>query len=758
MARLPQATLGLAWVLAAMGTAQAQTATETVLHSFDPNPAMGANPYAGVVRDPAGNLYGTAYLGGTAHLGVVYKLDTAGHETVLHSFAGGADGANPQAGVILDSAGNLYGTASRGGGPYNEGVVFKLDSSGNETVLYAFSGQADGGGPFGGVVRDPAGNLYGTAVGGGTADWGVVFKLDTEGNLSVLHDFLAEADGAEPYAGLIRDPAGNLFGTSRGGLGHGGVIYKVDTAGQFTVLHSFTGGADGQFLSGGLFRDSAGNLYGTTLYGGKMDAGVVYKLDTNGHETVLYSFSGGADGGYPLASVVLDSGVLYGTTSGGGTATGRGGPGVVYKIDTAGRETVLYSFSGAADGDEPEAGVVLDAAGNLYGTTHLGGSAKGDNGLGVVFKLSASGEETAYRFPAPADGGNPNAGVARDQTGNLYGTTVDGGAANVGVIYKVDTTGRETVLYNFTGGADGAFPYSTLMLDAAGNLYGTASSGGEAGWGTVFELSPEGQLTVLWSFTGGADGGSPYGGVIHDSAGNLYGTTWSGGNKTSPCPVDGCGVVYRLDPAGQETTLYTFSGPDGSNPGAAVALDAAGNVYGTTGNGGIGGGTCAFGCGTVFEVNSAGQETVLYNFAGGADGGYPASGVAMDPAGNLYGTAEVDGAGNCGVIFKVPAAGGFTVAYSFTGESDGCSPVSAPVFDSAGNLYGTSAESDSTGGAVYRLNTGGEFKVLYSFADAAGGRNPDGGVIFDPAGNLYGTTSRGGNTSGGGVVFKLTLQ
>ena len=637
--------------------------------------------------------------------------------------------------------------------------MFKLDPAGNETVLYTFTGQADGGAPFAGVVRDPAGNLYGTAVDGGTGQWGVVFKLDAAGNYTVLHNFGAGADGAQPYAGVIRDPAGNLFGTSRGGSGNAGVIYKVDTAGQFTVLRSFTGGADGRFPSGGLFRDSAGNLYGTTFYGGNVDAGVVFKLDTSGHETVLHSFTGGADGGYPLASVVLDAGTLYGTTSGGGATPGPGGPGVVFKIDTAGHETVLYSFSGGADGDQPEAGVMLDPAGNLYGTTHLGGSAKGDNGLGTVFMLSASGIETAYRFPPPADGGNPNAGVVRDSAGNLYGTTLVGGTANAGVIYKLDTTGRETVLYNFTGGADGAHPYSNMILDPAGNLYGTANSGGTAGWGTLYKLSPAGVLTVLWSFTGRDDGGGPYGGVIRDSAGNLYGTTWSGGNKTSPCPVDGCGVVYRLDAAGQETALYSFSGPDGSNPGAALALDSAGNLYGTTGNGGNGGGACAFGCGTVFKLNSAGQETVLYNFTGGADGGYPASGVAMDPAGNLYGTAAFDGAGNSGAIFRVETTGIFSVLYSFTGGTDGRDPMSSVVFDSAGNLYGTSLAGESTGGAVYQLNAAGEFTVLYSFAGTAGGDDPDGGVILDPAGNLYGTTNGGGaNASDGGVVFKLTLR
>ena len=238
---------------------------------------------------------------------------------------------------------------------------------------------ADGAWPNEGVIRDSAGNLYGTTSQGGTAGWGVVYKLDTAGHETVLYTFTGGADGGWPYVGVMRDPAGNLYGTATyGGTAGAGVVFKLDTAGQEAVLYSFTGGADGRNPYGGVIRDSAGNLYGTTVEGGTANSGVVYKLDTTGHETVLYSFTGGPDGGGPSGVIRDSAGNLYGTAS-GGTA----GQGVVYELDTAGQETVLHSFTGGADGYYPNGGVIRDSAGNLYGTTSNGGQTGG----GVVFKL-----------------------------------------------------------------------------------------------------------------------------------------------------------------------------------------------------------------------------------------------------------------------------------------------------------------------------------------------------------------------------------
>src|ERR1039458_8699972 len=710
-------------------------AWDIVLHNFG-CPPRGANPQAGVIRDSAGNLYGTTFLGGTANWGVVYKLDTAGHQTVLHSFAGGTDGGDPTAAVIRDSAGNLYGTTEFGGAA-NAGVVYKMDTTGHEIVLYSFTGGADGRYPEAGVIRDSVGNLYGTASNGGTANAGVVYKLDTTGHATVLYSFTGGADGGDPYAGVIRDSGGNLYGTTPfGGTAQAGVVFKLDTAGQETVLYSFTGGTDGRWPSAGVIRDSAGNFYGTTGQGGTAGAGVVYRVDTTGHETVLYSFTGGADGRYPAAGVIRDSsGNLYGTTQYGGAANA----GVVYKLDTTGHETVLYSFPGGADGLNPYAGVVRDSAGNLYGTTPNGGTP----GWGIVYELDTAGQETVlYNFPGAADGSYPSAGVIRDSTGDLYGTTEYGGAANAGVVYKLDTTGLEVVLYTFTGLDDGANPYAGVVRDSAGNLYGTTVSGGTANAGVVYKLDTTGHETVLYSFTGGADGGHPYAGVVRDSAGNLYGTANEGGTANA-------GVVYEVDTTGHQNVLYSFTVvADGGFPYAGVIRDSAGNLYGTTANGGTAN------LGVVYKLDTTAPETVLYSFAGGTYGGQPYAGLVSDPAGHLYGTIKGGVMTGAGLVYEL-AEDHENVLYSFTGGADGSHP-NAVICDPAGNLYGTTVNGGTANsGVVYELDTVGQETVLYTFTGGEDGGSPQAGVTLGAAGSLYGTATYGGKRSTG-VVFKLT--
>jgi uncharacterized repeat protein (TIGR03803 family) len=433
-------------------------------------------------------------------------------------------------------------------------VVFKLDASDQETVLHSFTGGADGGSPFAGVIRDPAGNFFGTTYGGGNAGQGVVYKLAPSGEETVLYSFPGKVDGILPRSGVALDSAGNLYGTTASGGNKGalgGTVYKVDAAGKYSLLYGFSGYENGSSPYAGVVLDSAGNLYGTTNSGGaNVNGGAVYKLDPAGNETVLYSFTiGAADGSNPIAGVTLDSaGNLYGTTfqSGNESCFEYTGCGVVYKWSPSGQETVLYTFTGGADGGNPVGGVILDAAGNLYGTTADGGTPSGYSGNGVVFMLTPAGQETVlYTFTGGADGSTPDAGVVFDSEGNLYGTTYQGGTSGGGVVFKLDPSGNYTVLYNFTGQADGGNPMAGVILDSAGNLYGTTEYGGSAagqhGHGVVYEVNPSGQETVLHTFAGPPDGSAPYGGVIFDAAGNLYGTTYHGGKQAA-------GVVFKLTP------------------------------------------------------------------------------------------------------------------------------------------------------------------------------------------------------------------
>jgi uncharacterized repeat protein (TIGR03803 family) len=742
--KIPNGWVGLvcALVFTGLGAARAQTAfTETVLHNFAGNPPQGAYPYGALAADAEGNLYGTTFQGGPMNAGVVFKRDSGGHYTVLHAFTGGSDGGNPIAGVILDSAGNLYGTGAAGGAS-GSGVIYKVDPSGQETVLYNLAGT-----PQAGVIRDAAGNLYGTTTDGGARHMGSVYKLDTSGQMKVLHSFSTGSGGNFPYAGVIGDGEGNLYGaTSRGGAADAGVVYQLDSSGQETVLYSFTDQADGGSPYAGVIRDSAGNLYGTTNAGGAAGYGVVYKVDTAGQETVVYSFTGGADGGMPNAGVIRDAaGNLYGTTTAGGAGSGSSGSGVVYTVSPAGQETVLYTFAGGTDGSIPEAGVIRDAAGNLYGTTLKGGAT---GGWGTVFKVDTAGQETVlYRFPTAADGGCPVAGLTSGPSGSFYGTTFSGGSSNAGVVFKLDAAG-ETVLYSFTGGADGGWPMGGVISDSAGNLYGTASGGGipncTNGCGVVFKLDTTGHETVLYSFTGGDDGGQPEAGVVRDSQGTLYGTTYWG--------ASGGGVVYKLSPAGVETVLAS-----GGNPTAAVTMGPGGDLY-TTLSGILGTD------GAIQTVTADGsKQTVLYTFTGGAGGSNPMSAVLLDGAGNVYGTTQFGGvatgyAGD-GVVYLLDAAGQETVLYTFTGGADGANPYGGVIRDSAGNLYGTTQYGPLSGqapsyGVVYEVNPNGQETVLHTFTGGADGGYPKAGLVRDPAGNLYGTTCDGG-AGNSGVVFKL---
>jgi uncharacterized repeat protein (TIGR03803 family) len=353
-------------------------------------------------------------------------------------------------------------------------------------------------------------------------------------------------DGGWPEAGVTRDAAGNLYGTTFfGGTGTGcdifyygcGTVFKLDTSGTETVLHSFGGASDGWNPTARVILDAAGNLYGTTGYGGAHGHGTVFKVDTAGNETVLYSFAGGKDGARPNAGLVVDTaGNYYGTTQYGGRGCDHQGCGTVFRITPDGQETVLYRFKDGQDGASPLGGVALDSSGNIYGTTWVGGTFS----FGTVFRIDSSGDETVlHSFAGGSDGANPMAAPVLDTAGNMYGTTSAGGPY-FGIVYKVDTAGNESILYSFTGGSDGAYPYAHLLVDTSGNLYGTVSQSGTTNAGTVFELSGS-SLTVLYGFLGGNDGSTPMGGLIMDSAGNLYGTAVQAG-------ADSWGTVFEIQP------------------------------------------------------------------------------------------------------------------------------------------------------------------------------------------------------------------
>ncbi len=394
---------------------------------------------------------------------------------------------------------------------------------------------------------------------------------------------------------------------------------------QEVVLHSFGRSGDGAYpTTAGLVFDAAGNIYGTTKFGGIHNQGTVFELSPR------------QGGGYT--------------------------------------ETVLHSFgSSATDGQQPSSAVILDAAGNLYGTTVAGGihNCTGVSNCGTVYEMSLSHgvwrETVLHSFGAPRDGVSPVGALVFDANGDMYGTTISGGVTGNGTVYRMYLSNgvwHETVVHNFGYGVDGVAPYSALIFDAAGNMYGTTAKGGSnvcptGTCGTVFEETPDGNgvwtESVIFNFSAGANGFSPWGSLNLDANGNLYGTTQYGGANT--CYNNGCGTVFELSPqqggGWSHSVLYSFNlGDDGFFPYAGVTFDSAGNIYGTDNMGGT------QNYGVVFELSpqqgGGWTESVVHTFLfNGNDGVYPFAGLAIDASGNLYGTTYLGGIHAEGAVFEV---------------------------------------------------------------------------------------------------------
>jgi len=380
--------------------------TYTVIHTFMDG-ADGAYPDAGLTIDKAGNLYGTTYDGGNrTGYGVVYRLTNKHGSWILsqlYAFSG-TDGAHPEARVVFGPDGSLYGTTSQGGCG-NNGTVFNLKPPASackaalcpwtETILYCF--QQSGAGPgYGDLIFDPAGNIYGTTTGGGDFKLGTVFMLvPSNGSWTenILHSFGSGADGRAPYNGVVFDSAGNLYGTTfEGGQSSRGTVFQLKRLGGSwveNILYDFQDKDDGASPYAGLAFDRSGNLYGTTSTGGQNDGGTVFEIVPSSGAWTLNTINSFVAYATPWSTLTLDpaTGNFYGTTWGGGDL----GFGSVFKLTPSGGgwvQTVLYSFSDKDDGGHPVGSVVLDANGNLFGTTYYGGNGPCDGGCGVIWEIT----------------------------------------------------------------------------------------------------------------------------------------------------------------------------------------------------------------------------------------------------------------------------------------------------------------------------------------------------------------------------------
>lgn len=369
-----------------------------------------------------------------------------------------------------------------------------------------------------------------------------------------------------------------LHGNAPAALHLKGGVSSVRVDPAYTDLHDFTG-ADGGGSGANVTLDDEGNIYGTTDFGGANGDGVVFKLAPDGTETVLHSFSG-SDGSEPDGAVLLHHNKIYGTAGSGGA----GGNGVLFSLNPKGKYKVLHDFA-ANDGSFLRGNIIRDKVGNIYGTALFGGS----TGDGTVYKYGFDGSFTVLHTFNGTDGEFPEHGVVSDREGNLYGVTAFGGASDNGTVYKIASDGTFSTLYSFTGGADGGFLYGGVDVDSGGNVYGSTVDGGANGAGTVFKIAPDGTLTTLYNFTGGADGGSPEGDMKLVGK-NLYSTATNGGD-----PSCQCGVVYQVSMGGAEKVLHAFTSDTGGGYSAGV-VNKKGVLYGTTQSYGAGGN------GVVFSV------------------------------------------------------------------------------------------------------------------------------------------------------------
>lgn len=692
------------------------------------------SPSGKLTRDSAGNLYGATSTGGGNNAGTVFKLKPSGKFIILHEFDGGNGGASPL-GLILATDGSFYGVTGAGGSN-NAGVVFKLDSSRNFSILYEFDSST--GKPSASLIQGTDGNFYG-------ATEGTIFKIDSSGNFTIMHQFGSEYNYASSPSGLLQGSDGNFYGTTyNGGSNNNGMVFKLDPSGNFTILYDNFFGVcylgwssdTGAYPVGELIQGSDGYFYGVTNCGGLGGTGTVYKFDLTGNFTVLVSGLG-----YPLAGLVQGSdGNFYGTSGNGLYGYGTLYQGTIYKIDSSGNSSVVHQFNGA-DGASPNTSLIQDTKGNLYGTTPSGGS----NGSGTVFKITSSGTfETLYAFDGVANAQSLN-GLTKGRSGNIYGTSAGGGSYNYGTVFKLDRSGKVSIQHSFNGVDDGYGPESSLIKTKDGSLYGTTAYYGfidynftEYAFSTIFKIDRSGHFNVLYEFDYDTSNSSS---LVEGQDGSIYGTTQNGG-------ANGSGMVFKLDPAGIFSILHEFDGISGANPYAGLVATDDGSLYGTTA---YGGGSNA---GTVYKLDPSGNFSVLHEFDGADGGANPYAVLIQANDGNLYGTTAYGGSSNAGTVFKLDPSGTVSVLHQFDGGVGGATPYAGLTQGRRGSFYGTTyAGGNYDVGTVFKLDRFGNFSVVHEF-DKSNGANPDSELIRARGGKFFGTTRAGGQY-GSGVIFRL---
>ncbi len=699
----------------------------------------GGGPAGGLVQASDGYLYGTAIAGGTNEYGSIFSISTNGAFATLYSFSGGDGGDFPNAGLVCDSDGNFYGTTPGGMAIWDDyGTVFKFSASGAFSTLYSFNREADGESPSTRLVQSSDGYFYGTTESGGADGYGVVYKISSNGAFTNLYSFSGGiADGSDPSS-LIQGSDGNFYGTCANGGWGGGTVFGISGAGAFTNLYSFYGENDGGSPAG-LVQGSDGNFYGTTQYGGTSRYGTVFEVGNSSPFTSLYSFGGGSDGVYPVGTLIQGSdGNFYGVTHGGYVASTWHGYGTVFKFSLANGLTTLYSFTGFNDGGYPNGGLVQGSDGNFYGTT----AGAGAQPWGTVFRMSPGGTlTTLYSFNDTNGGVYPSI-LSQAGDGDFYGATQDGGTNGVGMIFKIGTNGVLTYLYSFVGGVNGYYPNAPPVQGEDGNLDGTTENGGAGSVGMVYQLSVG--LPTLEFSANPTNGAAPLG-VQFDSAGfdslgnTIVNWSWNFGdgsmtngqipshtyaNNGAFIPsliatnnhgvaVIGYGPQIVVTPGPPAITLQSpasLTASVGSSVTLAVSVAGVGPFsYQWQQNG-------TNLPNNIIITTVAGNEMPGYSGDGGAaiaaELNYPA-GVAVDAAGDVF-TADsgynvIRKVGTNGIISTVAGSG--VAGYSGDGMSATNAELNSPdgvAVDAAGHLF----IADSGNNVIREVETNGTISTV----------------------------------------------
>ncbi len=693
----------------------------------------GTVPKAPLLLASDGNFYGTTSSGGSTGSGTIFKMTPSGVVTVLVNFLGTSSlgsvpvGASCQAALIQAGDGNLYGVTSSGGVLSSNGTVFKVTTGGTFTHLATFTGTIGavlGSSPQAALTQASDGALYGTTTTGGSSNFGTVFKITTAGvftNLTSFTGTAGAAPGSNPQAALVQWTDGNLYGTTlSGGSGGLGTMFKVTTAGVFATLRSFSfSGTDTYNPYGALVLAGDGNFYGTGNNGAANFRGSVYRFSPSTSTFALVS-------SFPVNPPVYkrlllaNDGNFYGVSQ-----AGNSGSNTIFKLTPGG---ILSTLVTMATGNTTSPFIIQGSDGNLYGAV------QSESGNGAVFSVTLAGVRTTLATFTGSTGAvlgtNPTGGVVQDGDGVLYGTTSSGGSGGgFGTVWKVTTAGAFTSLASFTnttGALPGSLPATRLIDGGDGFFYGTTQAGGAGGFGTIFKISPAGGLTTLVQFTGttGAfPGTSPNTNLLRASDGNFYGTTTSGG-------ANGFGTIFKMAPDGTFTSLLSFTGTSAGNlgqtPSTNLIQGTDGNIFGTTTSGGGNGSN-----GTVFKMTPAGALTTLVSFSGntGLTPGANPNGTLIQAAdGSFYGSTTSGGAYGLGTIFRVNANGYFQSLYAFGANNDGGSPNI-----SGSTLYSDSYRLIAgTDGYLYGVNGSSVFRVHQQPAPqfvAASGVTPTGATL-----------------------------